>query len=143
MKLSKTATYNFYSDPSHGWLRVPMAHVDELGIRDRISAYSYKNGKWAYLEEDCDYRVFEEAFKEKFDIYPAFMRKNPARDWSSIRSYDFFQTNILIDTKPSKTEMSNKVNRYVGGNSISFKGLMSLDINTVETMYNELAEAFK
>jgi hypothetical protein len=44
-------TYTFYSDPGHAWLRVPLSEITaEMGI----SAYSYRDNKYAYLEEDCD-----------------------------------------------------------------------------------------
>jgi hypothetical protein len=52
--------YVFTSDPGHGWLRVPMAELVEMGIADKISQYSYisANRRFAYLEEDCDLSVF-------------------------------------------------------------------------------------
>lgn len=144
MKMTKDTAYKFFADPSHGWLRVPMAHIEELGITDRISAYSYKRGKWAYLEEDCDYRVFEEAFKERFDIYPQLhWSVKPAKNWSVIRTYDFFRTNILIDTKPNKTEMANKINLYLNGSFQTFNNLMDQTFEAVENMYSELDEEHK
>lgn len=52
--------YDFHADPGHGWLAVPVAELKRLGIKDKISRYSYmaRDGKTAYLEEDCDYAVF-------------------------------------------------------------------------------------
>jgi hypothetical protein len=41
-------------DPGHAWLRVPLVEIARLGIEDQISAYSYINGNYAYLEEDSD-----------------------------------------------------------------------------------------
>lgn len=49
---------NFYEDPGHGWLAVPLELLDRLGILDKISTYSYMRGKLAHLEEDCDYSLF-------------------------------------------------------------------------------------
>jgi len=49
---------NFYEDPGHGWLAVPIPLLDKLGIIDQISTYSYMRGMLAHLEEDCDYSVF-------------------------------------------------------------------------------------
>ena len=92
--------YRFFQDSCHGWLRVPMAHIRELDIADRISGFSYKNGEHAYLERDVDYRVFEEAFYEKFSIYPQLhwsTKENPA-ELSRIRNFEFFRKNILVDT---------------------------------------------
>ena len=54
-------TYRFISDPGHGWLEVPRAELDSLGIAHKISEYSYQKGELAYLEEDCDFAVFHAA----------------------------------------------------------------------------------
>jgi hypothetical protein len=45
-----------YSDPGHGWAKVPMTQIKNWGLTDRISPYSYLSpcGKFAYLEEDDD-----------------------------------------------------------------------------------------
>ena len=51
-------TFDFYSDPGHGWLRVPRALIKTLGIEHEISNYSYKRREHAYLEEDSDARLF-------------------------------------------------------------------------------------
>lgn len=51
-------TYTFYEDPGHGWLRVPVAELVELGIADKITPCSYLNGEYAYLEEDGDMTMF-------------------------------------------------------------------------------------
>lgn len=54
MKLDRT--YIVISDPGHAWAQVPMAVLEELGIKDKITPYSYISwsGKTAYLEEDVD-----------------------------------------------------------------------------------------
>jgi hypothetical protein len=54
----------FTADPGHGWLRVPLSDLDELGIRNEITAYSYFNDKYAYLEEDCDYETYMDAMNK-------------------------------------------------------------------------------
>jgi hypothetical protein len=53
--------YKFFSDPSHGYIEVPLAELQSLGIDKDISSYSYANNGLVYLEEDCDYSVFIEA----------------------------------------------------------------------------------
>jgi hypothetical protein len=59
--------YRFISDPAHGWLEVRVSELEELGIADKISAYSYidraggTGNHLAYLEEDCDLAVFAKA----------------------------------------------------------------------------------
>ncbi|HIE54011.1 MAG TPA: hypothetical protein EYP90_02320 [Chromatiaceae bacterium] len=59
LKISDQLTFIF--DPGHGWLRVPLADIAALGIEGDISEYSFIDGRFAYLEEDCDYAVFAEA----------------------------------------------------------------------------------
>ncbi|KLT73575.1 hypothetical protein PL75_01060 [Neisseria arctica] len=61
-------TYNKYSDPGHGWLEVPIAELHALGIYKQISGYSYRNGQFAYLEEDCDLHLFRVAKQEQQGI---------------------------------------------------------------------------
>jgi hypothetical protein len=53
-------TYRFIEDPGHGWLEVPVTELQALGIADKISGYSYvsRDGRTAYLEEDCDATKF-------------------------------------------------------------------------------------
>lgn len=54
-------TYRFISDPGHGWLEVPRAELDSLGIANKISRYSYQRADFVYLEEDCDFAHFAAA----------------------------------------------------------------------------------
>ena len=49
-------TYTFYCDPGHSWLKVSKEEIKP--IKDQISPYSYMNGGFVYLEEDCDAAVF-------------------------------------------------------------------------------------
>jgi len=55
-------TYTFHSDPGHGWLEVPVDELEELGLADKISPWSYlgKPGT-AFLEEDMDASMFIDA----------------------------------------------------------------------------------
>ena len=55
----------FFMDPGHGWLKVPIGLLRELGIESRITAYSYRRGDFAYLEEDCDATTFVKAMEER------------------------------------------------------------------------------
>jgi hypothetical protein len=59
----------YTTDPSHGWGRVHRSLLNELGIADRISAYSYQKGEFVYLEEDCDLHIFLHALKQRGDTY--------------------------------------------------------------------------
>lgn len=51
----------FINDPGHGWLRVPLTDIAALGIESQITPYSYIEGQFAFLEEDCDAPRYLEA----------------------------------------------------------------------------------
>lgn len=56
--------YQFFNDPSHGWLEVPLADLQAAGLSlNDISIYSYLNttGTTLYLEEDHDAPIFIQA----------------------------------------------------------------------------------
>ncbi len=57
--------YLFIDTSRHGYLRVPQSELDQLGIRDKITEYSYEDSLYAYLEEDCDLTTFIEAKEGK------------------------------------------------------------------------------
>jgi hypothetical protein len=86
----KTKFYNFYSDPSHGWLKVSRSEVDKLGIAEKISTFSYKNGDNIYLEEDYDALLFIKAQEAK-GIEVKFKESSTNRS-SKIRNYPHFTT---------------------------------------------------
>lgn len=46
--------FTYYTDPGHGWVKVPRKLLTKLGIDHKISSYSYERGDSVYLEEDCD-----------------------------------------------------------------------------------------
>lgn len=53
----------FFETPRHGYLRVPMADIQRLGIRNMITRYSYYHENLAFLEEDCDLSTYVEAME--------------------------------------------------------------------------------
>ncbi len=55
--------YAFFSDPSHGWLKVAVEEIYQLELSLGISTSSYisADNKYAYLEEDHDTPLFIEA----------------------------------------------------------------------------------
>lgn len=44
----------YHTDPGRGWVAVPRDVIDQLGVADKVSAYSYESNGMVYLEEDCD-----------------------------------------------------------------------------------------
>ena len=80
--------FNSYSDPGHGWLKVPRKLLNKLGIEDQISRYSYQRGDFAYLEEDGDLTLFmATAKKAGLDVE---MKHSTSHSSSRIRSYASF-----------------------------------------------------
>lgn len=55
--------YQMIEDPGHAWLGVPVKELKELGIADKITAYSYldRTNGIAWLEEDLDLATYARA----------------------------------------------------------------------------------
>jgi hypothetical protein len=51
----------YYTDPGHGWVAVKRKLLNDLGIADKITYFSYQKGQTVYLEEDCDLATFTTA----------------------------------------------------------------------------------
>jgi len=79
----------FYADPGHGWAAVKRKVLDQLGIADKITPYSYQRGATVYLEEDCDLSTLIGALKAKGESIE-FLNKH-TNNSSPIRSYDHFK----------------------------------------------------
>ena len=88
---TNTITIPFYSDPGHGWAKVHKDFLAELGIENKITAFSYQRGDYAYLEEDCDVSTLYKAAQAK-GIGIKWKQMKPAENESRIRSYDMYET---------------------------------------------------
>ncbi len=78
----------FYSDPGHGWGAVKRRVLDELGIADQITYFSYQKGQTVYLEEDCDLPTLVTKLALNGVVVEYDQRSTEGR--SPIRSYDRF-----------------------------------------------------
>jgi hypothetical protein len=56
-------SYTFHNDPGHGWLEVPKSDLEQIGVTEQITPFSYQDEQNAYLEEDLDADVFIKAAK--------------------------------------------------------------------------------
>jgi hypothetical protein len=80
-------TFQFYSDPGHGWLRVDLASAKAVGLEpSNFSTCSYQQGPWLYLEEDCDASIFVKAYMDKHNRPPVIKQHVSERE-SVIRNY--------------------------------------------------------
>lgn len=86
--------FRFFSDPGHGWLRVPEKEINRLGIADDISPYSYQKNGMVFLEEDCDMSVFLNARKERNE--PVEIKVVNSNRSSRIRSYNMFNGSKMV-----------------------------------------------
>jgi hypothetical protein len=83
---------DFYSDPGHGWLAVPLELLDSLQLLDKVSSYSYMRGTLAHLEEDCDYSLFAAAMRER--NAPFTIREHRTDNRSRIRNYCHYSPGV-------------------------------------------------
>jgi hypothetical protein len=80
---------DIYSDPGHGWCAVPLVWLVRLSLLDKITTYSYIRGRFAYLEEDCDFSTFLAAAKDA-GIALTFRERVCGDRYSRIRGYDYY-----------------------------------------------------
>lgn len=92
--------YTFFADAGHAWLKVKKSELFDLGIVEKITAYSYQFGEFAYLEEDCDLTTFVDAIgREKWQV---IKDKIPLKmsDFSRIRTYARYNAAPYREPKP-------------------------------------------
>ena len=86
--------FTYYTDPGHGWVKVPLKLLASLGIAGKMSRYSYMRNGFGYLEEDCDASIFMNAFRVKYGIDPIIREQCAREKRSKIRSYETFNFNL-------------------------------------------------
>lgn len=81
-------TFDFISDPGHGWLKVNTRDLFALGLTPSdFSSYSYRRGDDLYLEEDCDASLFIETYIKKTNRNPRFRERVNKSKYSRVRHY--------------------------------------------------------
>ena len=84
--------FTYFTDPGHGWLKVPLKILKDLEIEKDITHYSYQKGDFVYLEEDCDMTSFINKFQEEFGENSIEVRQAHTNRTSKIRSYDSYDS---------------------------------------------------
>lgn len=79
----------YYTDPGHGWIAVKRKLLDQLGISDKITYFSYQKGKTVYLEEDCDLATFATAMNSR-GVILKYEQKHTNRS-HPIRNYENYR----------------------------------------------------
>ena len=69
----------FFADPGHGWLRVARSELVKHQIESKVSAYSYQScdGRFVYLEEDCDLAAYLNALELDQESFRAWFKDVP------------------------------------------------------------------
>ena len=127
---------NYYSDPGHGWVKVPKKIIKELGIEDKISSYSYMKDDFVYLEEDGDLTLFCKTM-EKMGKTVEF-KESTSNKYSRIRKYHSYvnytdqENNEIVDLKEKMILIKNWSKQ--GLTMIKNAGLD--DLKYWQTLYN-------
>lgn len=88
-------SFDFISDPGHGWVKVPIVLLCQLGIAGKVSSYSYWRKGFAYLEEDCDLSLLVAALSERGHQIK-FRERNRAHGYSRVRNYDHYRASHYL-----------------------------------------------
>jgi len=91
--MKKPKTFNIYEDPTHAWIKVKRSFLQDLGILQDVSNYSYERKAYVYLEEDNDYSLFCKAMEER--KIPFKLKTHIANRDSKIRNYNYFEYNSI------------------------------------------------
>lgn len=114
INLFPTKTLDFYSDPAHGWLKVPLSELYDLKITQYMSC-SFEKGDFAYLEEDCAMSVYRAALNAQgYNLKFNFHESDRS---SKIRNYDIlpngsmseFYTNSIQESRQICADKINKL----------------------------------
>lgn len=90
-RIMKSITVVFYSDSGHGWGKVSLKLIKELGIENEITPFSYMRGQYAYLEEDCDAGILFNTLRTAG--YEVKYKEHSTNKTSKIRSYKDYNPN--------------------------------------------------
>jgi len=83
----KTFTIIVYNDPSHAWGKVKRKVLDNLGLAQQVSSYSYQYKDNVYLEEDADLLLVCRHLLFNSDVQIKFVEKHTNKT-SRICSYE-------------------------------------------------------
>ena len=115
----RTIKLQYYTDPSHGWLRISRRDAEFLGILDKISGYSYQSpkGNYIYLEEDSDATIATEALRARTDALPQYLNDRRNKYGRSrirgLQSYFYPHTTAIYTTAHDLNERLDNLERFI------------------------------
>lgn len=106
VNLFPTKTLDFYSDPAHGWLKVPFGELYDLEIA-RYMSCSFERGEFAYLEEDCAMPVYIAALNAQgYNVKFNFHESDRS---SKIRGYDMLPNGSMSEFYTNSIQKSRQI----------------------------------
>lgn len=88
--MNKVVKIKVYSDPGHAWGAVKRKVLDQLGITNNITEYSFQKGGTVYLEEDVDLgKLLDRGGVLGYEF--TVVEKNLPHRYSPIRSYERYK----------------------------------------------------
>lgn len=140
--MKKKITIATYSDPGHGWAKVPRKYLQELMIEEKISGCSYQLGDYVYLEEDCDMSTFMNACKAN-DV-TVEMKHSSSNKSSKIRNYARFISGFKRVEWEAGKQVTLYGKRYVMGGRADIKTLicpsLGKEFRLAKTQLDEIRE---
>lgn len=128
--MAREKVYEFYEDAGHGWLKVNRKELEELGIADKITGWSYQYGlETVYLEEDGDLGTFAKA---KFGgQIPKDRYKEKYSERSAIRNYAGYEYYTPADKEKYKKFSEYLIKKF----PYNKKKILSFGLKGMESNY--------
>lgn len=104
-KFKSTRKRKFFTDGSHGWLKVSKKELEKYGIEKDISSFSFMKGEYAYLEEDSDLSLFVKALRDSDGV------KEGTPEYKE-HAIEYFQNITVSDTSRTRRSAIRGYERY-------------------------------
>lgn len=116
--MNKSIKLQWYSDPSHSWLKVSRRDAERLGLLPQhFTRFSYQSpkGNTFYLEEDCDAPLLLNAIAQSQEYLPSWRIDRHTNGRSHIRLMRSLSYTEII-TKQWDADALDKLEKWVQSN---------------------------
>lgn len=97
-----------HEDGRHSWFAVKRSMLEELGLKESISPYSYQSGETVYLEEDSDAAKFFDAYTRK--VLGFSPKENGWKNWQETKAQLFECKSSYKEKSPVRSYASYNPN---------------------------------